>query len=214
MVDPVLDLRVEVTRPRLLRSLGYPRGKFPTPKVEQRMDALAGLCRRLVQPRGVLRLVTAEEAAALEIQAKSPMLGLGVSTIGPELEAESLRRAQADEPLDALILDAHGSAAAEAAADALNFLICAEARAVSHHPGARFSPGYPGWDIQGQVPLLELLGAEALGITLTESMMMLPRKSVSFVTRLSRGAPSRVEDAVHRCTRCGMTSCAYRREEA
>ena len=210
---PVLSLRVDLKRRQVLRCLGYPRDRQPIPRVEERLEALGDLARRLIQPRGIMRLVAAEEVSELGIQAQG-LLGLGVCTIGPKLEAEAARRTEADALLDALILDAHGSAAAEAAADALNFKVCAEARARAHHPGARFSPGYAGWDISGQAPLLGLLGAETLGITLTGSMMMLPRKSVSFVTRLKQGTPDRVEDAARRCSRCGMTSCAYREEEA
>jgi len=211
----LIKLPVEVSRRQLLRSLGYPRGKAPTTRVEERVDALGEVCRDLVQARGLVRLLDAADAGELGVGLNgAPMLGLGVCTVGPGLEAESARRAGEDQPLDALILDAYGSAAAEVAADALNFKLCAEARAAGVHPGARFSPGYPGWDITAQTPLLALLGADALGISLTESLMMLPRKSVSFATRLRPGAPTARNDSARRCARCGMTKCAYREEES
>ena len=210
-----VTLDVEVTRRQVLRSLGYPRGKAPSPRVQERLEALEPVCRGLLQARGMMRLLDAADAGELGIGLiGAPMLGLGVCTVGPGLEAGSARRAHEDAPLDALILDAYGSAAAEVAADALNFKLCAEARAVGVYPGARFSPGYPGWDIAAQRTLLALLDAGALGISLTESLMMLPRKSVSFATRLRPGAPTRRQDSARRCARCGMTSCAYREPAA
>ena len=209
----IIKLSVEVTRRQQLRGLGYPRGKEPAPRVQERLEALEDVCREPVKARGVVRLLDAADAGELGVSLnEAPMLGLGVCTVGPGLEVESARRAEDDQPLDALILDAYGSAAAEAAADALNFKLCAQARAAGVHPGARFSPGYPGWDITAQPALLALLGADALGISLTESLMMLPRKSVSFATRLRPGAPTRRDDSARRCARCGMTNCAYKEE--
>ncbi|UCE26659.1 MAG: hypothetical protein JSW52_09965, partial [Candidatus Coatesbacteria bacterium] len=45
----------------------------------------------------------------------------------------------------------------------------------------RYSPGYCGWDISGQKKLFEYLKPNDVGITLRESYLMEPLKSVSGV---------------------------------
>ena len=70
------------------------------------------------------------------------------SAIGPDLEEASASCAAKGELVDALLLDAVGSAAAEAAADSLNL-------ALAHH-GAGVA-GYGSWDVDFQRRLLALL---------------------------------------------------------
>jgi hypothetical protein len=45
----------------------------------------------------------------------------------------------------------------------------------------RFSPGYCGWDISGQKKLFKYLAPEKIGISLTDSFLMIPLKSISGV---------------------------------
>ncbi len=208
-----LKLSVEVTRRQLLRQLGYPRAKAPAPQVSEQLDELIPLARELIQPMGALRLVEGALAEQAGLAVRSPLVGLGLCTIGPALELEEQRRISRDRMLEALILDAYGSAAAEAAADALNFKLCLEAGKLDHHAGARSSPGYGSWDVRCQEPLLKLLDPGSLGVTLSQSMMMAPRKSVSFAARLRPGEGRPPEERARRCARCGMTDCAYREEE-
>ncbi len=208
-----IPLSIKVSRRQILRRLGYPKGREPAPQVVGRVERGVALAAGLIQPAGLLRIVETQEAEAAGIEARSPLVGLGLVTLGPALEAEQARRDSQDDLLDALVLDAYGSAAAEAAADALNFRLCNRARDLGHHAGARSSPGYGSWDMQCQAPLLELIGASELGVSLTDSMLMIPRKSVSFAARLRPGrGPSEVSRA-RRCARCAMTDCAFREEE-
>ena len=77
---------------------------------------------------------------------------------------------------------------------------------------ARISPGYGRWAIEGQPRLLALLPARELGITLTEGLMMVPRKSVSFATRVGADDGVAPRDR-RRCCRCELLSCPYRDDE-
>ena len=45
----------------------------------------------------------------------------------------------------------------------------------------RYSPGYGDWPLAKQSQLLKLVGSDRIGVTLTESSIMIPRKSVSAV---------------------------------
>ncbi|MFA7073695.1 MAG: hypothetical protein WC234_00735 [Endomicrobiaceae bacterium] len=51
----------------------------------------------------------------------------------------------------------------------------------------RFSPGYGDWPINHQKEFLKWLGAEKIGIVLSESCQMFPRKSVSAIFGLEKG---------------------------
>ncbi len=85
-----------------------------------------------------------------------------------------------NEMLRALILDSLGSEAAEEMAIQSDRILTEKAREMNLWPSKRFSPGYGKWDIQEQRYVFSVLPAESIGVRLTESCMMIPRKSVSF----------------------------------
>jgi hypothetical protein len=179
------------------------------PRAADRLAALWTGAIELIAPRGAYALVARRQVAASGMPGPAATVGVAVCTIGPALEAASDRAARAGEMLDALVLDAIGSAAAEAAADALNLEICSAAGARGVEAAARVSPGYGDWDTAGQRALLDLLPIRDLGIELTAGAMMVPRKSVSFAVNLvppgrggAHGAPS--------CARCGLLRCRHR----
>jgi cobalamin-dependent methionine synthase I len=99
------------------------------------------------------------------------------ATLGSEAES-LLRRAQSRSMGDALILDALGSAAIEAVCDQL----CAEiAQELSpRRLTARFSPGYGDLPLDQQRELFAVLDVtRRIGVSLSESALMLPQKSVT-----------------------------------
>ncbi len=81
----------------------------------------------------------------------------------------------------AMILDAIGSTAVEYAADTLNQYVHAAAYRQNYRLITRFSPGYGDWDLSIQHDLVEAAGGLAIGIQVTESELLIPRKSVSGV---------------------------------
>jgi hypothetical protein len=204
----IFGLTVEIALPEVHRTLGYPRARAPAPGVRERIDALWPIGVQLMRPRGALRIVTAEMAAPAEVPRPTPTMGIGVCTIGSDLEEEGACVSQRGEILDALILDALGSVGVEAAADALCQHLCAAARSEGLAPSRRVSPGYGRWGIHRQKELLALLPIEALGIQLTGGLMMIPRKSVSFAVRLQGGGAVEGENA--RCAGCSLEGCLYR----
>lgn len=203
----VLDLTVEVEPHEARRYLGYPGGRAASKRAGDRLAALWPRAVELLAPRGAWVSVGRRRAAASGMPGPSATVAAAVCTIGPALEAASGRAADAGDLLDALILDAIGSAAAEAAADALNHEICSVAATRGVEASARVSPGYGEWDTAGQRALLALLPIGALGISLTTGGMMVPRKSVSFAVNLGRSAGHHAASA---CARCGLQRCRHR----
>ena len=100
-----------------------------------------------------------------------------------------------------------GSALVEAACDR------AEEELRSRHPGLyltdRFSPGYGDLPLSLQPQLLAACDApRRLGVTLTQSLLMLPQKSVSVVIGLSK-RPQQAR--IRGCAYCALAqTCAYR----
>ena len=73
----------------------------------------------------------------------------------------------------------------------------------------RFSPGYGDFDITYQQPLMRMLDcAKTIGLTMTDSFMMTPAKSV---TALIGASPVKERCPVAGCEACGKTDCEYRR---
>lgn len=73
----------------------------------------------------------------------------------------------------------------------------------------RFSPGYGDFSLDCQSRLLDCLEAgKRLGIKLTDSLLMIPSKSVTAVMGVS-SKPYRC--GVKGCEACGKTDCVYRR---
>jgi hypothetical protein len=111
-------------------------------------------------------------------------VALVVCTIGSALETRVSALFAAGNSLRALALDGAGTAALGQISQAMGERICAEAEARGLRLGMRASPGQEGWPLEQQLVLFDLLPAQEIGVRLTESCLMLPRKSVSFVIGL------------------------------
>ena len=205
----VLDLEVDVTPDEVYRYLGYRRGSQRSAKAQERLVELWPRALSLLRPRGAYRVVEGAEATAAGMPAAGSEVGVGLCTVGGALEEASAACAAGGDLLDALLLDAIGSAAAEAAADGLNLALCTVAADAGMHAAPRVSPGYGSWDVSFQGRLLALLPAAELGVTLTTGQMMVPRKSVSFAVSFEKG-PSKGHRSGSACERCGLERCRHR----
>jgi hypothetical protein len=109
---------------------------------------------------------------------------LAVCTIGPALEERMSALFGEGDALRAVALEGAGIAAIRQVANAVGVLICDVATGHGLSVGMRASPGQEGWSIQQQRVLFGVVPAEEIGVRLTSSYLMLPRKSVSFVIGL------------------------------
>jgi len=131
-------------------------------------------------------------------------------TIGDGVEKAMEAYDHAGEIGKALIMNVFGSVATEAAADAANALIRDDITGEGLRCTRRFSPGYGGWDLSEQCWILPVLDAEALGVTLTDGCMMVPRKSISFAVNVGENPVEMRDD--NECEACELVNCAYRRK--
>ncbi len=102
-------------------------------------------------------------------------------TIGASLD-EEVSQALKKDMVYGLALDGLGSAAVEVLANAACHQFDGEARARGMETGIPLSPGMMGWPVEeGQPRIFSALQADQIGISVTQSWVMLPRKSLSMV---------------------------------
>ena len=204
-------------------ALRYAGVRAPTEADRAAMARRTEQVLRVCPPRWVYRVLTPEETAAgirlreagqtLPGSLAEKMLSgckyalVLVSTLGAAFDA-LLRAAQARDMAEALLLDACGSAAAEAGCDEAEREIAA--RFPELYLTDRFSPGYGDLPLTVQPDLLAVTDARRrLGVTLTESLLMVPSKSVTAILGISdTPQPARVRG----CAYCSLNqTCTFRK---
>lgn len=124
-------------------------------------------------------------------------------TIGPALEEEASRLFAAGQYTAGLLLDAAGTAAVEQTADAVNAHIAAQAARRGLAARTRFSPGYGDWPITDQPAMIALAGGRMISLSVTDSCMLVPRKSITAIIGL---VPAAGRDGAA-CPKAGCASC-------
>ena len=101
---------------------------------------------------------------------------------------------------------------AEAWCDEVNERIKQEAADKGLYTRPRFSPGYGDFPLDNQRDIFQALQVEKrVGIALTESLLMIPSKSVTAVIGAGRDHLPCVREG---CEVCSKADCLYRRNPA
>jgi hypothetical protein len=139
-------------------------------------------------------------------------LAVIIGTIGPKLEKQASDYTKNGQALRGMMLDGIGSAAVDKLIPEILKLIAAEAAQRGYEISSPISPGMPGLAMTEQWNLLELAKADEIGVSLTQSGILVPRKSVSMVVgigpRMTRWTQAEV------CARCSLReTCPYKIQE-
>jgi hypothetical protein len=113
---------------------------------------------------------------------------------------------QTNDFLEAYIADAIGSLTVERAMNKIQTQLEEEMKAEGLSITNRYSPGYCNWPVSGQRELFNVMGEIPVGISLTESCLMLPIKSVSGIIGIGRNMKKRA----YACRICKIKNCIYR----
>jgi len=211
-VEVVRSIDIEPEEVEILRLLGRAAdpGKARQWTVNLVREAVEE-ARSLVEPQGVYGFFDRDDVPGHVVFDSAERVGLCVCTIGPRLEGRVYELMSSGELAKGVVLDAVGSEAAEAAARWMDERMAGEESPGGLRPSGRFSPGYGQWTLEGQRLIFDLLDAGPIGVHLSRSMMMTPRKSVSFAMNFgSDPIPPRCETP---CERCTQEDCIYRREQ-
>lgn len=126
-----------------------------------------------------------------------------VATAGKEFEDFQREVKNSGQIVEEFLLDAFGSAIAEATVREVCKYI--EKKAAEENKGVSFpySPGYCGWKVVEQQILFSLLPDFPCGVSLSSSSLMCPIKSVSGVVAIGE----RITKQKYGCELCGKKDC-------
>lgn len=133
---------------------------------------------------------------------------LFAATVGGELD-RLIAREQLLSPAKAVLLSAIGAERVEALCDAFCADVEAEAKHRGLYPRSRFSPGYGDLPLRLQKNVFRTLDlTRRLGMTLNESLLMYPTKSVTAIIGLGREKDGTASCA-HHCASCERKTCIF-----
>ena len=181
-----------VSRAEIARYMRMGR-TMPTGALEERVDALLGKAQAVIRPARTWRRVGVEElnrhfeitgSIAKHLEGCHAVY-LVCGTIGAAFDAFQRKESVAS-GANALIAQAIGAAMIEEWMDETCAEICRELE-----PGesliSRYSPGYGDFPLSAQRTLLALLDApRTVGVSLTDTLLMVPSKSVSAIIGVKR----------------------------
>ncbi len=135
----------------------------------------------------------------------SEMLALFICTAGKTYN-ELINAAMNNDPVVGYVYDVLGSSIVEAIGDKIAGFIRTDAQNKGFNTTNRFSPGYCHWNVNEQQNLFKLFNGDTAGVSLSESSLMFPTKSISGVI----GVGKSVEHRDYQCNLCTLKNCSHR----
>lgn len=231
MTNERIDIALDSVIPSvtaILRAQGVPTEGALSARACNLAEEAIKRYRELARPVGLLKPIARSEFAAVycgeeENATETPLeaiyhsadqLALFAVTLGESVCREISRLFEKGEFAIGASLDAAASEGAELAAMNVesNFRNRLQTAGLldSTHEVMRFSPGYCGWHLSGQKRLFESLHPEEIGISLSESCLMYPLKSISGVIVAGARAIYAFEPNYPFCAECRTPTCRER----
>ncbi|GAH24444.1 unnamed protein product [marine sediment metagenome] len=226
----IKNIKLKIDEEEVLRYQGYHRnkaGKTDEMILETtRKEIEQGYC--LFEPKGIysklmIRNISSEGRINLEnglyLETNNSMINLlrgtsylafGLSTVGNSLEDKISEFFTNKEYSRGLALDAVGTVAVRYLSRHVRSIICKEAKEQNLQTTKHFTPGTAEWDISQQKNIFEIIPADKIGVRLTESYMMIPKKSLSWVIGIGKEIiiTSKENDS---CKTCLAENCPFRK---
>jgi hypothetical protein len=137
-------------------------------------------------------------------------LVLGVATIGGSLENKVSELFSKGEYPRAIALDAVGTVSVRSLSHYMRSLVCQEAKEQNFQATKYYSPGSSDWDINQQKNIFQMIPVDKIGVKLTESYMMVPQKSLSWVIGIGKNITISSKND-HSCQICQATDCQFKK---
>lgn len=136
-------------------------------------------------------------------------LAVLLCTIGPRLEKQVTDYSKSGEAMRGMILDGIGSTAVDMMAPEVLRRLASEVSSRGYEISSPVNPGMPGFPLTEQWNLLGLVNADEIGVSLTSSGIMVPRKSASMVMGIGPKMTRWTQAEV--CARCSLReTCHYK----
>ncbi len=210
----------------VLAAQGLPEGDALAPRLHRLLDEALGAAAALVEPRAVCEELSADSFASVlapldipsddlvvgRVSPRAQALALFVATLGAPLPARIRQLFDEDALAQAWMLDAVASAGADLLTDRLadRYRQDLVARGMNGVRVLPYSPGYCGWPTRGQRPLFDALRPEEIGVTLNDSCLMSPIKTVSGVLVAAPAEAHKFRPDFPFCDDCQTRECGRR----
>jgi len=136
-------------------------------------------------------------------------LAVLLCTIGPRLEKQVTDYSKSGKTMRGMILDGIGSTAVDMLALEVLRRLANEVSSRGYEISSPVNPGMPGFPLTEQWNLLGLVNADEIGVGLTASGVLVPRKSTSMVIGIGPKMTRWTQAEV--CARCSLReSCHYK----
>jgi hypothetical protein len=218
--------KIEIDRWEVYQLLGYPREDSAEAKVRDSVRELIEFTKRIITPKyewtilpiksidNSVRRVSLDGSVELSGEGIAAALkhayeaGIFLVTIGEQI-SDTIKRMEERDVARSFFLDAVASVAVENLAETVHLEIARKAAEKGLYVGHRYSPGFCDWELTQQQILFSILQSDRIGVRLSPSCLMIPRKSVSAVVGLGR---SMDQMSVSPCGKCRRKDCMARRE--
>jgi hypothetical protein len=134
----------------------------------------------------------------------------GIVTIGHFLEDKVFEYFSSKDFPKALALDAAGTVSVRYLRSYLSDLIYKKAGGKRLYITKYYSPGEEGWAIDQQKNIFQIIPADKIGVKITDSYMMIPQKSLSFISGIGMN-PEIATRKEHSCKTCKAINCQFRK---
>ncbi len=211
------NIQIELDEKEILRLLSSRKGNQR--KLQKASNLLLEQIREttiesleIIHPKGVYDVFESISLKPVFLFKKSERTVLAVCTIGKELEERGSHFISKGELAKGVIIDSIASHAAEKTAEYVNKIILENLKDEITEKlfTSRFSPGYCQWELdKGQEMIFNLVDTKKIGVSLSDSKMMHPIKSVSFAINIGKEIDQELGE--RGCETCDMVNCAYRR---
>ena len=213
---------MKLDQKEILRYLGYKKKDTPDEAVLALMGSVVQELLEVSDPRSVWRVFsieavteTAVDLGFIKIESRNLAKNLKgcsqavflAATLGSRVEMllQKYSRLQVSR---AMVLQASATEAIEKYCDTCEQEIL-QSLGEGYYLRPRFSPGYGDFSLDYRKKLLQALDAsKRIGITLTDSFLMMPSKSVTAVIGISQEKTDCIRQG---CELCEKTDCSYRR---
>jgi hypothetical protein len=223
----ICDIPLSLKTSEVLRRQGFGRGAKVRPEIKILIrELLASLKKaRLLEPAVAYEYYTVSSITGSQISLESdkaihgPLLPaifpeakelvVMLSSIGPRLEKQVTDYSKNGAVLQGMILDGIGSAAMDKLVSEVLRLIATEVSSRGYEISSPVNPGMPGFPLTEQWNLLRLVNADEIGVRLTASGLLVPRKSTSVVMGIGPKMTRWTQAEV--CARCSLRdTCHYK----
>lgn len=150
-----------------------------------------------------------DTATIIKHLGNSPKVYVLAVTIGEGVEERSSALFKEGNYTLGLLVDAAATTAVEQVANQVNEIIDRLVKKEGLKPTWRFSPGYGNWPVEVQNEFAKIIGTEEIGLTVTDSSMLFPRKSVTAIIGCLPNGETL--DTKRGCTSCSQRDCASRK---